>query len=118
MAIKIEFRGAVGTLTVRTRVRHAMQALVDALPVRPTTVRADFADENGPKGGRAVRCALEVRLPRRAPVHVEAVDLTPRAAFDAALAKLERQIGRVRETSRVLKRRPKKYYAARRALTS
>ncbi len=73
-------------------------------------------DENGPKGGRTIRCALEVRRPRRPAVHVEATATTPRLAFDAALGKLERQLKRLRDAGRELKRRPRKYGVAR-ALT-
>ena len=41
---------------------------------------------------------------------------TARLAFDTALAKLERALRRLRETARESKRRPKKYFAAKRAL--
>ena len=116
-AIKIEFRGSGEGRALRARVSAQLTGLVDALEFRPTSVRATFTDENGPKGGNAFRCALEVRLPRRTAVHVEAVSTTPRLAFDGGLAKLERQLARVRETSRVLKRRPKKYFVAKRALS-
>ncbi|MBI1962987.1 MAG: HPF/RaiA family ribosome-associated protein [Candidatus Rokubacteria bacterium] len=115
-ATKVQFRGASQAPELRGPVAAAVGAVLDALPVRPTSVRATFTDENGPKGGRAIRCALEVRLPRRPAVHVEALATTARLAFDGALAKLERQLGRVRDTVRELKRRPKKYFAARRAL--
>ena len=57
-----------------------------------------------------------VRLPRRPAVHVADVASTPRLAFDAALAKLERALRRLRETARESKRRPTKYFAAKRAL--
>jgi len=116
-AIKIEFRGAAEGRALHARVIDQVTGLLDALAFRPTSVRATFTDENGPKGGNAFRCALEVRLPRRAAVHVEDVSTTTRRAFDGALTKLERQLARVRDTSRALKRRPKKYFVARRALS-
>ncbi|HBH01947.1 MAG: hypothetical protein A2W08_06005 [Candidatus Rokubacteria bacterium RBG_16_73_20] len=116
-AMKIELRWTDGGGALRARVSERLTELLEALEFRPTSVHATFTDENGPKGGSAFRCALEVRLPRREPVHVEDVSPTPRLAFDGALAKLERQLARVRETSRVLKRRPKKYFVAKRALS-
>ena len=115
-ATRVRFRGASQAPELRGRVDAAIGTVLAALAVRPTSAWATFTDENGPKGGRAIRCALEVRLPRRSAVHVEALATTARLAFDGALAKLERQLGRVRDTARELKRRPKKYFAARRAL--
>jgi hypothetical protein len=43
---------------------------------------------------------------------------TPRLALDAGLAKLERRLRRIRQNARESKRRPKKYYAAGRALSA
>lgn|SRR5574341_979624 len=114
--MKVEFLGGAESRMIRARVVERLRALVSALPAEPTSARATFVDENGPKGGNAIRCALEVRLPRRAALHVEDVASTPRSAFDGAAAKLERQLDRVFDTTRELRRRPKKYFAARRAL--
>ena len=116
--MKIEFLGGARSPAARARVAARLRAVVEALPVTPTSAYATFTDENGPKGGNAMRCALEVRLPRRPALHVEDVGPAPRHAFDGALAKLERQLDRLRDTTRDMRRRPKKYYAARRALTS
>lgn len=117
-APKIEALGGVGGRTFRTRVAGRLTDVVEALPVAATSARATFSDENGPKGGRAMRCTLEVRLPRRPAIHAEGVAATPRLAFDGALGKLERRLDRLSATTRTLRRRPKKYFAARRALTS
>ncbi len=115
--MKIEFlRGADGRV-IRALVAARLKDMIEALPVKATSARATFTDENGPKGGNAIRCALEVRLPRRPVLHVEDVAATPRLAADGAFAKLERQLGRLIDTTREMRRRPKKYYAARRALT-
>lgn len=78
--------------------------------------QATFFDENGPKGGPAIRCALTVRLPYRPTVRVENVAETARLAFDGALAVLERQLERYRERDRDNRRRPKKYFVAKRLL--
>ncbi len=117
-AFRIEFLGVTESRTVRPRVAAQLKAIAESLPVMPTSARATFTDENGPKGGDAIRCALEIRLPRRAAVHVEDVSGTLRLALDGALAKLERQLARVFDTTREMRRRPKKYFAARRALLS
>lgn len=115
--LKIEFRKRSGEEATRAHVVAGLKTVL-AAPVGPTLARATFSDENGPKGGPAIRCALEVKQPRRPAVHVEAVATTQRLAFDRALAKLERAIARRRETARDAKRRPKKYFAARRALAT
>jgi ribosome-associated translation inhibitor RaiA len=117
-AMKIEFRGGAESRLIRPRVAERLRTIVGALPVTPTSARATFTDENGPKGGNAIRCALEVRLPRRAAIHVEEVAGTPRGALDGAVAKLERQLDRVFDITREMRRRPKKYFAARRTLLS
>jgi ribosome-associated translation inhibitor RaiA len=102
---------------LRGRVAKLMKAAVARITVRPVRSQAAFFDDNGPKGGRAMRCALTVRLPFRPSIRVERSALTPRLAFDAAFAVLERQLERYYERDRENKRHPKKYFAASRALT-
>jgi ribosome-associated translation inhibitor RaiA len=113
---RIESRGSCVGDAVRAWIARRLPPVLASLPVEPTSVRVAFADDNGPKGGEAIHCALEVRVPRRGAVHVAGVASTPHLAFDAALAKLERVLVRRREAVRESKRRPKKYFAARRAL--
>jgi hypothetical protein len=115
---KIEFRMCSGSKTTRARVLAGLKSALDPLGAQPTTARATFTDENGPKHGPAIRCALEAKQPRRPAVHVEAVATSQMLAFDSALAKLERVVARRRETARDAKRRPKKYFAARRVLAA
>ena len=83
---------------------------------RPTAMRVGFTDENGPKGGVDIRCAITVELPRRPAVHADALAESHRLAFDMAFEALEREIGRDRERARDVQRRPKKYFVARQAL--
>ena len=116
--MKIEFRTRPTSAATRARVMAGLKGALGSLVVEPTTARATFTDENGPKGGRAIRCALEVRLPRRPAVHVETVATTQRLAFDSAIAKLERAVARLCETARDKTRRPKKYFVARRVLAA
>lgn len=101
---------------LRGRVAKLMKAAVARITVRPVRSQAVFFDDNGPKGGRAMRCALTVRLPFRPSIRVERSAVTPRLAFDAAFPILERQLERYYERDRENKRRPKKYFAASRAL--
>ena len=115
---RIQFRGSSAGRAIRTRVARGMAGVLAALPVGPTSARVAFTDENGPKGGNAIRFSVEIRLPRRPPIRVEDVASTPRLALAAGLAKLERRLYRVREMTRESKRRPKKYYTARRTLAA
>jgi len=101
---------------LRGRATRLMTEALAKLAVAPVKGQVAFFDDNGPKGGRAMRCALTVRLPFRPSVRVERSAVTPRLAFDAAFAVLERQLERYRERDRDSKRHPKKYFAARRAL--
>ena len=113
---RIECRGGCAGEAVRAWIARRLPRLLASLPVEPTSIRVAFADENGPKGGEAIHCALEVRVPRRVAVHVADVANTPHRAFDAAFVKLERALLRRHEAARESKRRPKKYFAARRTL--
>ena len=101
---------------LRGRATRLMAEALAKLTVAPVKGQASFFDDNGPKGGRAMRCALTVRLPFRPTIRVERSAVTPRLAFDAAFAVLERQLERYRERDRDSKRHPKKYFAARRVL--
>lgn len=98
---------------LRGRVTRLMTEALEKLAVAPVKGEASFFDDNGPKGGRAMRCALTVRVPFRPSIRVERSDVTPRLAFEAAFAVLERQLERYRERDRDNKRHPKKYFAAR-----
>ena len=99
---------------LRGRATRLMTETLAKLAVAPVKGQIAFFDDNGPKGGRAMRCALTVRLPFRPSVRVERTAETPRLAFDAAFAALERQLERYRERDRDNKRHPKMYFAARR----
>jgi ribosome-associated translation inhibitor RaiA len=101
---------------LRGRATRLMTEALAKLAVGPVKGQAAFFDDNGPKGGRAMRCALTVRLPFRPSIRVERSAVTPRLAFDAAFTVLERQVERYRERDRDSKRHPKKYFAARRAV--
>src|SRR4029453_9692095 len=114
----IAFRGSTAGRAIRARGVAGLADVMATLPAKPTSTRVAFTDENGPKGGIAIRCALEIRLPRRPMVHVEDQASTPRLAFELGLAKLERRLRRMRKIERDSNRRPRKSHAARRVLAS
>lgn len=110
----IEIRGIPTDAALRARAIKRLGAALAKLPVEPTLAQITFFDENGPKGGRAMRCALTVRVPYRPHLRVEEVAETPRLAFDGSFEKLERELERYRERDREGKRHPKKYFTAKR----
>jgi ribosome-associated translation inhibitor RaiA len=112
---KTQINGIDNDPALRALLAKRMGAALTQLAVRPLRAEAVFVDDNGPKGGPALRCALTVRLPRRPNIRVERSAETPRLAFDAALVILKRQLERYRERDRQDKRHPKKYFAAARA---
>ena len=112
----IEIRGIPKERALSGRISKQMTGVLSELRVKPVTAQVTFFDENGPKGGVAIRCALTVRLPYRPTVRVEHVGETPRLAFDGGFEALKRQLVRYQERQRERLRRPKKYYAAKRLL--
>ena len=113
----IAIRGISQSTALHGRVAARMTVALESLHVAPVSARVTFFDDNGPKGGRGMRCALTVRVPYRPLIRVEQVALTLRLAFDGAFAALERQLERYRQRDRDIKRRPKKYFVAKRLLT-
>ena len=114
---KAQINGIDNDPALRALLAKRMGAALTQLAVRPLRAEAVFVDDNGPKGGRAMRCALTVRLPYRPSIRVERSAVTPRLAFDAAIAVLSASssatasgIGRTsgipRSTSRPRARRP------------
>ena len=83
---------------------------------RPTSARVAFTDENGPKGGADLRCAVTVEVPGRPTIHASALAENPRLALDEALAALERELARAQQRRRDAARRPKKYFVAHQGL--
>jgi len=112
----LEIRGVTGNPRFRAYMVEVLSGTLERLGIAPVSAQIGFDDENGPKGGVAVRCLIEVRLPRRPPLDVHHVAESPRLAFDGALERIDRKLGRDRARGRARSRRPKKYYAAKRAL--
>jgi hypothetical protein len=115
--MEIEIRGIAGDAALQAHVTRQLTATVDGLRPPPVAAEVGFTDENGPKGGVAIRCALTLRLPRRPALHVDHLAETHRLAFDGGLDRLSRQLARDRGRERERRRRPKKYYTAKRLLT-
>jgi len=101
---------------LRSVIVKKMGAALKPLQGKPLDAQVTFFDDDGPKGGPAVRCALTVRVPYRPTVRVEHTAQSPRLAFDATFKSLGRQLERYRERDRDSRRHPKKYYVARRLL--
>ena len=114
MAIQIQ--GIRKDYALGARVSVRVSAALAALHVSPVSAKITFFDDDGPKGGSAMRCAVAVRVPYRPLIRVEHVSVTARLAFDGAFAALERQLERYRERNRDIRRRPKKYFVAKRLL--
>lgn len=112
----IEIRGIRRNATLRARVSARVGDALASLRVSPVGAKVTFFDDNGPRGGLAMRCALNVRVPYRPLIRVEHVAETRWLAFDGAYASLERQLQRYRKRDRDSKRRPKKYFVAKRLL--
>ena len=106
-------------LAIRGLPAHEAAALradarvAEAVAALAPDARVVVSDDNGSKGGPAIRCAVTVRLPHRGRVHVEARSVTGQAALDGALTRLRRRLARTVTAARAARRRPKKYYAAR-----
>ncbi len=113
----IDIQGVEKDRMLRARAAKVVEAALESIRFGPIRAKVTFFDDNGPKGGLGKRCALYVRLPYRPAIRVEQVAQTSRLAFDGAFSALERQLERYRERDRDIKRRPKKYFVAKRLLT-
>jgi ribosome-associated translation inhibitor RaiA len=116
MTSRVEVLGLSVSSATRRAAIARLAAAMATLPERASSMRLSFTDENGPKGGAAVRCALTVTLAGWGRLHVEDRATTPRLALDGALDRLQRRLARRRGIERDSSRRPKKYYAAAREL--
>lgn len=100
---------------LKARIDKLMMRRVKRAAHRPVRSVVAFFDDNGPKGGPAMRCALTVIVPRGPAIRVEHRAEDFDLAFRTAFSALERQVERYTDRERQDKRHPKKYYAARRA---
>jgi ribosome-associated translation inhibitor RaiA len=113
----LEIEGLDASSPLRGVIQRKLGAAFAKKKLQPIAVRIDFTDENGTKGGVGIRCGVTIELPRRRKaVHVEDQAENPRLAFDTAFEALERQFERERGRTLTERRRPKKYYVAKRLL--
>lgn len=112
----IQIRGIPIGERLRAHVAQRLGVALARLKTTSATTPAlvTFFDENGPKGGLAIRCAITLRLPYRPHLRAEETARTPRLAFDGGLTRIERELERYRERARDSRRHPKKYYVAKR----
>jgi ribosome-associated translation inhibitor RaiA len=115
-AMRVITEGLGEDRALRTLIAGKILATLTRLRVRATTARVQFTDENGPKGGIDTKCSITIEVPRRTELHADTVADTPRLGFEQAFSALERQIERERTRMREERRRPKKYYLAKRLL--
>ena len=107
---RVETHGMGDTIT--TRAMGRVTQLLATFPVPATAAQLRLTDENGPKGGNDIRCALTVKLPRHPSIHVAEVATSAESALDGAVAKLRRRLTRRRTEFLDRRRHPKKYFAA------
>ena len=112
----IEISGVRIDSELRPKIVGALSEVLDRERSTPVGVLVAFFDENGPRNGPAIRCALTVSRPHRTAIHVEHTSGTRRLAFDGAFAALLRKVRETGEGARDLRRRPKKYFVARQLL--
>lgn len=110
----IEIAGLAIAPTLRARIVRQIRRALVGVQTSPVHVRVSFADVNGPKGGLDVRCAIDVKIPRTAPLHAEETAASDVTAFDLSEAAISGRIARQLERRQESGRHPKKYYAARR----
>lgn len=115
-AVRIIVKGLGAEPGFRARVLAKVEAVLRRARVAPTTATVAFTSEKGSKGGVAIRCAVTAMVPRQPALRVAQVAVTPLIAFDQAVAALDRMLTGAPDRRRTLRRRPKKYYLARRAM--
>src|SRR5205823_5251478 len=62
--------------------------------------RLTVSDQNGPKGGVAIRCTIDAQVARWAPIHADARATSARAALSEALDRFERLVRRAARMAR------------------
>jgi ribosome-associated translation inhibitor RaiA len=96
----------------RLRIVARVVAILASLGRAARGARVTVSDQNGPKGGVAIRCAIDAPIARRASIHVDAEATSVRGAVTGALDKLERRVRHEVRRLRDGRRRPKKYFVA------
>ena len=104
--------GLRGQRRLRVEVVKQLNSLLARRRLTPVSLRAAFFDDDGPRGGVSIRCALSMR-PRRGPtIRVEHAARTYGAAFKGAFAILKRRVKRHVQRRRRRARYPRRRNAA------
>jgi hypothetical protein len=99
-AMRTVVNGLRGQHRLRLKVAEQLSDLLERRRATPLSVRVTFFDDDGPRGGVAIRCALTV-TPRRGPtIRVEHTARAHSAAFKGAFVILKRQLKRRVERKR------------------
>ena len=114
--LRLQIAGKPIASSLRARIVRQIRRALVGVRTSPIHAHVMFADVNGPKGGLDVRCAIDVQIPRTAPLHAEALAESDLTAFDQSAAVITRRIAQRLLRRQESERRPKKYYAAKRLL--
>jgi hypothetical protein len=114
--VDVRIAERIGRPIPHAHVGTRMRRVLRRLPSAPIRADVTFRDVNGPKGGNDICCAVLLALPRQPAIRIERLGRTPRLAFDAAYERVVRQVEQYRERWQNSRRRPKKYYTAKRLL--
>ena len=114
--LRLQIGGNPIAPSLRAKIVRRIRRALAGVRTSPIHGHVTFADVNGPKGGLDVRCAIDVQIPRTAPLHAEALAESDVTAFDQSAAVIARRIAQRLLRRQESGRRPKKYYAAKRLL--
>jgi hypothetical protein len=92
--MEIEIVGIPRSTAARLRLPRRVRTALTPARGAVGDCRIAFRDENGPKGGVDTRCTIDVRLSRRAPIHVTGRGTSSALALREALERLQRACGR------------------------
>ena len=103
MELQISSRGLSLTPELRDHIERRLYFALGCFAGRLGRVRVRVSDVNGPRGGVDKRCAINVSLPRLAPVIVEVLHENELAAVNLAAERAARAVSR--KVNRSLHRR-------------
>ena len=108
----IRISGLRGRDQLRIEVVKQIRRLLERRGVSPRAVRVAFFDDDGPRGGVAIRCALTVTPSRGPRIRVEHTARAYTTAFKKALTVLTRRLKRRAQRQRYRMRYPRSRSAA------
>lgn len=94
MQLTIQLPAGEEAETLHAHADRALRFALTRFAVAVSAIRLRLVDENGPRGGVARRCRVEVALRSGGAVNVEGVDADPRAAIDRVAARAARTVAR------------------------